>query len=62
MILTEDQLKQINVKRARDVEYCDEVASKDVLGNTKKWILPSHHSFASLSTEATRRDIGQAIT
>ena len=36
MTLTEDQLKQINVKRARDVGYCDEVASKDVMGTTKK--------------------------
>mmetsp|Transcript_18080 Transcript_18080/g.31860 ORF Transcript_18080/g.31860 Transcript_18080/m.31860 type:complete len:154 (+) Transcript_18080:288-749(+) len=36
MTLSEDQLKQINVKRARDVGYCDEVASKDVLGTTKK--------------------------
>ena len=62
MTLTEDQLEQINVKRARDVGYCDKVASKGVLGTTKKRILPSHHSFASLSTEASRRDIGQAIT
>ena len=36
MTLTEEQLKEINVKRARDVGYCDEVASKDVMGTTKK--------------------------
>lgn len=62
MVLTADQLKDINAKRARDIEYYDKEASKDVLGTTKKKILQSHHSFASWSMVQTRRDTGRATT
>ena len=39
MTLTDDQFKELNLKRAADVNYFDEVAAMDVLGAAKNGIL-----------------------
>ena len=61
MLITAEQLKNTNVKRALDVGCFDKIAAQYVYSNIKKNRLLSHHFFASWSMAATRRDTGPAI-